>query len=101
MLWVLPAIGALIRHIFPTQLNDSELIRGPLVDAQEIINRNFSGLVEQLPFVPVELIERILVARIFRAAVIDVSNQYALDTSGVTTRNVTVNLWVLLATIAD
>jgi len=30
MFWVLPAIGALIWHIFPTQLNDSESIRGSL-----------------------------------------------------------------------
>jgi hypothetical protein len=30
MLWALPAIGALIWRIFPTQLNDSELIRGSL-----------------------------------------------------------------------
>jgi hypothetical protein len=48
LLWVLPAIGALIRRIFPAQLSDSELIRDSITINHPLAGRGAADATVQV-----------------------------------------------------
>jgi hypothetical protein len=64
--WLLPAIGVLIWRIFPTQLNDPELIRGSLVEIGAIpgiLFRSGRLLIDDQIAVVEQAVEYLLIAK--------------------------------------